>query len=292
MTEEPAVRIAELSDGLRLPYMEQGDPLGTPVLFLHGITDSWRSFELALPHLPDSIRALVLTQRGHGDASRPASGYHPEDFAGDVVAFLDRLGIDRAVIVGHSMGSVIGQIVAARHPDRVLGLVLVAAFAGYRGKPHMHELVDAVMQLCDPVDPDFVREFQESTTARPVPSWFIDNAIAESLELPARVWHAVFGQMLELDPPALSSIVAPTLILWGDQDTFASRADQDALIAGLRHARLAVYERTGHALHWEEPERFAADVALFVRSIEAGVSGPHGAKKRASNAPTSAGASS
>lgn len=292
MTEEPAVRNAELSDGLRLPYMEQGDPLGMPVLFLHGITDSWRSFELALPHLPPSIRALVLTQRGHGDASRPVGGYHPNDFAGDVVAFLDRLGIDRTVIVGHSMGSVIGQIVAARHPERTLGLVLLGAFASYRDKPSMRELVDAVRQLSDPVDPRFVREFQESTIAGSVPPWFLDNAIAESLELPARVWHAVFGAMLEYDPPPLSDIVAPTLILWGDRDAIAPRADQDALMAGLRHARFTIYAGIGHALHWEEPERFAADVEVFVRSVESGVSGAHGAKKRASSAPTSAGASS
>jgi non-heme chloroperoxidase len=283
MVAEPAVRIVQLSDELRLPYMEQGNPRGTPVVFLHGITDSWRSFELVLPHLPDSIHALVPTQRGHGDASRPVSGYHPEDFAGDVVVLLDRLGIERAVIVGHSMGSVIGQLVAARYPDRTLGLVLAGAFSGYRGNPVVQQLVDAVMTLSDPVDPRFVQEFQESTIARPVPPWFLDNAIAESLELPARVWHAVFGKLLELDPLPLSTIVAPTLILWGDRDTVARRADQDELLAGLRYARLTVYEGTGHALHWEEPERFAADVALFVRSLEAGVSTTHGAKNRANS---------
>ena len=71
MQTDPVERIAELPDGLRLPYVERGDPAGIPVVFLHGITDSWRSFQLVLPHLPPSIRALALTQRGHGDASRP-----------------------------------------------------------------------------------------------------------------------------------------------------------------------------------------------------------------------------
>jgi pimeloyl-ACP methyl ester carboxylesterase len=267
MDAHPAARIAELPHDLRLPYVEQGDPAGIPVVFLHGITDSWRSFELVLPHLPPSIRALALTQRGHGDASRPMTGYHPDDFAADVIAFLDRLAIERAVIVGHSMGSVIGRIVAARHPDRLLGLVLAGAFAGYRGRPVIQELVDAVLTLTDPVDPRFVREFQESTIARGVPPGFLDMVIAESLKLPARVWHAAFGEMLALDPPPLSSVVSPALIVWGARETIAQRADQDELMAGLRDARLVIYEGAGHALHWEEPERFAADVAAFVGTV-------------------------
>ena len=192
------------------------------------------------------------------------TGYHPNDFAADVVAFLDRLAIERAVIVGHSMGSIIGQLVAAGHPDRLRGLVLVGSFSGYRGKPAVQELVDAVLTLSDPVDPRFAREFQESTIARGVPPWFLESAIAESLKLPARVWHAAFREMLALDPPPRSSIVAPTLILWGDQDTITRRVDQDELMAGLRDARLTIYAGTGHALHWEEPVRFAADIAAFV----------------------------
>jgi pimeloyl-ACP methyl ester carboxylesterase len=74
-----------------LPYVEQGDADGVPVVLLHGVTDSWRSFEPVLPHLPDSIRAIAVTQRGHGDAPKPESGYLIEDLAGDVVALMDEL---------------------------------------------------------------------------------------------------------------------------------------------------------------------------------------------------------
>jgi pimeloyl-ACP methyl ester carboxylesterase len=62
------MKSVELPNGVRLPYVEQGDPSGVPVLLLHGITDSWYSFEPVLPHLPESIHAFALTQRGHGDA--------------------------------------------------------------------------------------------------------------------------------------------------------------------------------------------------------------------------------
>ncbi len=59
MGAEPTIKSVELPNGIRLPYAESGDPAGTPVLLLHGYTDSWRSFEPVLPHLPGSLRAIV-----------------------------------------------------------------------------------------------------------------------------------------------------------------------------------------------------------------------------------------
>src|SRR5688572_7520658 len=101
MTPEP--KTIALPGGITLHYVERGDPAGVPVLLLHGYTDSWRSFEPVLPFLPPGVRAFALTQRGHGDSDRPATGYHPDDFVSDVEAFLDALGIESAVVVGHSM---------------------------------------------------------------------------------------------------------------------------------------------------------------------------------------------
>ena len=110
------------------------------MLLLHGYTDSWRSFELILPHLPSSVRAIAPSQRGHGDADRPASGYGAADLAADAVALMDALGLDRAVVAGHSMGSLVAQRVALDHPGRVRGLVLLGAFATLRGNPAVREL--------------------------------------------------------------------------------------------------------------------------------------------------------
>jgi len=63
-----------LSTGVTLPYVEQGDPGGVPVVLLHGYSDSWRSWELLLAEPPDDVHAFAITQRGHGDADRPAHG--------------------------------------------------------------------------------------------------------------------------------------------------------------------------------------------------------------------------
>jgi pimeloyl-ACP methyl ester carboxylesterase len=267
----PTVRSIKLRSGLRLEYVEQGDPKGVPVLFLHGFTDSWRSFERILPHLPKSIHAFALTQRGHGDADRPETGYRTRDFAADVAGFMDALELKRAIIVGHSMGSTNALRFAIDYPERTLGLMLVATFATYRGNPVILDFWKrGVSRLTDPIDPAFAREFQQGTVARPVPVTFIDTAVGESLKLPARVWRAAFEGFLQDDfSRELGSVHTPTVVLWGTQDTLAPRSDQDLLLAEISGARLTIYEDAGHALHWEEPERFAADVARFSGSIAA-----------------------
>ena len=236
---------------------------------LHGVTDSWRSFEPVLPHLPASIHAFALSQRGHGDSDRPAAGYRTREFAADLAAFTDVLGLGPAVIVGHSMGSTNAMRFAIDHPERTRGLVLIGAFASYRANQTLVEFWEAdISRLRDPIAPAFAREFQESTLARPVPPAFLDMVVRESLKAPARVWRGAFAGLFEDDFAAeLGEIVAPTVAFWGDRDAFAHRADQDALVAGIPGARLVGYEGTGHAPHWEEPERFAADLTAFVTAL-------------------------
>src|SRR5688572_10637627 len=144
------LKAVELPHGLTLPCVEQGDPRGLPVLFLHGVTDSWRSFEHMLPHLPYGIRALALSQRGHGDACRPAAGYRTRDFAADIAAFVETLDLGPCVVVGHSMGSTHALRFAIDHPHLVRGLVLAACFASYRSNPAVVDLCEQIARFGDP----------------------------------------------------------------------------------------------------------------------------------------------
>jgi non-heme chloroperoxidase len=256
----------ELPTGVTLTYVEQGDPAGVPVVLLHGGTDSWRSFEPVLPYLPGSIRAFAVTQRGHGDASRPAAGYHPRDFAADVAAFLDSHDLEAAVIAGHSMGSTVALRFALDYPERTRGLVPMGTFVRYRTNPVIVKFVeDVVSGLEDPIERSVAQEFQESTLAGPISASFLDVAISESLKVPARVWQDMFAGLLDDEHVVrLGSIAAPTLLVWGDQDAFVPESDQEILLATVANSRLEVYRGIGHAVHWEEPARFAADLAAFV----------------------------
>jgi pimeloyl-ACP methyl ester carboxylesterase len=253
-----------LATGPRLHYAEQGDRRGEAIVFLHGWPDSWFSFSRVLPLLPPDLRLLAIDQRGYGESDRRESGYGIPDLAGDVLAFLDALEIDRATLVGHSFGTFVARCVAISQPRRVARLVLIGT--GFTDShPILQNLPAAMRDLPEPVPVDFAREFQAGTIYRPVPTEFFDQIVAESLKLPARLWRALIdGLMQYADETQLGTIAAPTLLLWGDHDALFSRAHQDRYLAASPHAKLTVYEETGHCPNWEQPERVAADIQAFL----------------------------
>jgi len=268
--QRPQVDAVVLPNGLRLQYVEQGDPEGPAVLLLHGYTDSWRSWERLLPVLPPHWRVLALTQRGHGDADRPRD-YAVHDMADDAAAFLDAVGVKEALVVGHSMGATVAECLAIRHPGRVAGLALLGAFATFAGNAEIQALwAEDVVELSDPIDPAFVRAFQQGTLARPVPAPFFEAMVAESLKLPARVWRgALAGQIRCELAPKRARITCATLLIWGECDALVPRSDQETLLAEIRDARLQVLPGSGHAPHWEVPAAVAALLARFVTSAAA-----------------------
>ena len=268
---KPVIKSVELPNQVRLPYAEQGHSSSLPVVLLHGFADSWRSFELVLPHLPEAIHAFALTLRGHGDASRPATGYGVRDFAADLANFQDAMRLRGAVIVGHSMGSAVAVRFAIDRPERTMGLVLVGASPTIAGTAAAREIWDStISKLTDPVDPALVRVMSESMLARPVPPAFLDVAVGEGLKVPAFVWKAAFESRRRLEgeyAAELGKIKAPTLIVWGDQDVRYPRDEQEKLASAIAGSRLIAYHGAGHFLHWEEPRRFASDLVIFVEGL-------------------------
>jgi non-heme chloroperoxidase len=262
---------AVLANGVRLPYAEHGDPDGTPVVLLHGLTDSWRSFEPVLPHLPASVHAYSVTERGQGDASRPGS-YRLEDLVADVAGFMDAVGLPSAIVGGHSMGSLVATRFAIEHPERTAGLVVMGGATSFArlGLEAMHDDLDAL-------EPggyaDYLRGFQESTLARPIPAELLETAVSESAKVSIPDFHALIDDTLLTDFSAqLGDIAAPTLLVWGEYDAICPRAEQDGLLAAIPQARLIVHEGAGHAMHWEDPERFAGELGAFCAEVSAAAS--------------------
>jgi len=253
-----------LQDGPCLHYAEAGQPEGQPVVFLHGWPDSWFTFSRVLPALPAGIRALAVDQRGFGDSDRPQSGYTIPELAGDAVAFLDALGIERATFVGHSFGSFVARQLAIARPHRVHALVLIGT--GYTAaNPVTRDLQKTLRDLQDPIPFEFARDFQASTAHRPLPADFFERIVTESLKLPPRLWRLAFDHLVAYDDAwQLEGIEARTLLLWGDRDPLFSRVDQDRFLDALPDARLSIYEETGHCPNWEQPQRVASDIAALM----------------------------
>jgi non-heme chloroperoxidase len=228
------IQSVALGNDLTLEYAEQGDPGGIPVVCLHGVTDSYRSFDPVLPLLPKSFRVFAISQRGHGHSSRPLSGYRYADLADDV--------------------------------HRFMGLVLAGAFLTIRGDATIEEFwTTTLATMTDPIDRRIAEDFQLSTLAMPVSQAFFDMVVGESLKVPAHVWRATFSEFRATDfSNELTRITAPTLMVWGDQDLYCGQPHWEGLRRAIPHAQVRLYGGHGHALHWEAPDRFARDVVSFV----------------------------
>jgi len=266
---DPAM-VAELSavtldSGLTLSYVAQGGRSGPALVLVPGATDSLWSYQLILDRLPQSLRAIAVSPRGHGDSDKPASGYRVEDFAADVVGLLDALEVERGVLAGHSSSCLVIRRVAIDAPDRVAGLVLEASPTTLRGHAELEGFVKSVVTgLADPIDPAFARAVVVDTSSDRLGAELIDTLVHEVMKVPARVWHEMFDALLQYDDTAdLPRISAPSLLVWGNADGLATRDMQEELVRLVPGARLLEYEGIGHTPRWEDPERFASDVAAF-----------------------------
>jgi non-heme chloroperoxidase len=266
--EVPQLRFAtaRLASGLRVHYAEQGDPGGEVIVFLPAYTDSWFSYSRVLPLLPGRYHAYAVDQRGHGDSERPDCCYTVEDFAADVVAFLDTVGAERATLVGHSASCLVARRVAEAHPERVARLMLLGAPGWLGDNEEELALQTAVRALEDPVPAVFARELQGAAAHVTLPEPFFERLVAESLKLPARVWKSTLEGLFAFDDAAeLGRIAAPTLLIWGEWDRWLPREEEDQLAFTIPGAKVVVYPATGHSPNWERPERVAADLDAFMR---------------------------
>lgn len=274
-----------LSTGIGMKYVELGAPNGPAVLFLHGYTDSSRSFFPTLRHLTrlaPELRLIALDLRGHGDSSMPPAAacrhtpelcFRPVDFTADVLAFMDAKGLGRVSLVGHSMGSIIAQEMALSHPGRVERIVLVGTSATVTNNPVLRDYILAepiegswktALETRGDVYPD---DFYERTPLDADPgaeAWMAANWVADPVASPdfiaqivpetSRVrlgtWIGAARALLTVDNTArLEGLTVPAFIIWPTQDAiFPYSPDQTDLMASLDEAASRCL--TGY--HWKQ----------------------------------------
>jgi pimeloyl-ACP methyl ester carboxylesterase len=254
-----------IDTGIRLKYVEMGQPQGPPLVLVHGMTDNSRSWSLIAPALAADFRLIIPDLRGHGDSDKPDLRMYPiSSYADDLASLMDALGIDSALVVGHSLGSMIAQALAVNYPEKVRKVVLESsclvkfesmgkdvyeAAVGFGEDPPPDDFMEAWYSNPNPVDPDFLR-----------------REMAESKALPPHAWRAIAKGTAASDlTPFMDELKAPTLILWGSADGFFGAEAQTALKAALPQAQTIDYLDVGHNIHWESPEIMAKDVIGFLK---------------------------
>ena len=257
-----------LPNGIRLTYVEAGDPKGEPLLLLHGFTDSSRSFTTIIPYL-SRYRLLIPDQRGHGGSDAPECCYGSSQFAYDAKLFLDALDVKRAAVLGHSLGSMVAISLAAEHPDRVSKLVLVGSTALVPVK-RGDWLYDNVAAMEGPLDArtQFARDWHPSNQPTPVDPAFAEALNAELYAIPVHVWHGVMREMAYVPVGRhASDVKAPVLVISGGKDPLFPAEHHQSLMKAFAGAKSEVFAELGHNPNWEQPEAVANAVLEFIEEV-------------------------
>lgn len=261
------------ANGLNLHYLEWGKPDALPVVCVHGYTSSAEAFNAMARRLCDRARIIALDVRGHGESAwSPAGAYQYPDQAGDLAAFVDRLGLDRFVLIGTSMGGRIAMAYAVEHPDRLLALALNDIGPDVeRGSSRITTMVGSRPDSFPSLDAalEYRRQTSPITAARPLDDQR-ETALGVLRERPDGSWGwkmdpAYIEQRLTrvAQPPpvswaALATLPCPTQIIWGTDSDVLSETQARRMVETLPKGELVAVPGVGHAPTLVEPEALAA----------------------------------
>jgi 3-oxoadipate enol-lactonase len=256
---------------VRLHYTESGQ--GEAILFINGLGADLSIWSMQVSDLSRDHRVILFDHRGTGRSDRPVDGYDMETLADDADGLLRALGVPSAHLVGHSMGGLIAQLVALRHPERVKSLVLAATSVRAPRMAHvgLHLWPDILEKLG-------VESFIDLMIAQNYTHGYVENhyryilmlrqlLIKHMNEVPidAGTLRRMIRAILDLDTEAqVDGIRVPALVLVGDQDIVFPPVLVEVLARRIPKAEFVVLERCAHNLMLENPEAFNARVRAFL----------------------------
>lgn len=250
-------------DGVGLCYDDVGRRDGVPLVFIHGWTADRHRWDDQLAHFAGRYRVIRLDLPGHGSSDLTAEPYTIGELARNVRALLDRLGVDRFVAVGHSMGGMIALTLALKHPERVERLVVVDSLARmvYSRSRQLLILLSRLLPFRMFVAINIRRAFKPGT-----PPAEVARYVAQAQSTPRRVVMGCFNAMRRFDVlDRVGELELPMLIVHGYFDVQFPLREALRMAVRIPESLVKVLN-TGHEALVEDPEAVTRAVGWFLET--------------------------
>ncbi len=267
-------------NGIEMYYEEHGDANAEPLLLIMGFTMNAAAWAPQIPALAERYHVIAFDNRGAGRTTQPDGGYTIPQMAGDAAALLDHLGIASAHIIGASMGGMIAQEFAIRHPGRVRSLVLACTTPGGPKSAGYAEMMTTsaegleINDLSEMLTPERLTEgmeqlFTPAFIAHPGPGLM---QMGSAAMLYPQTLAGMKGQLAAIRAhdtyDRLTTISAPTLVIGGDADTLVDAKNSPLLASRIPNAKLHMLPGQRHGFTAEKPEETNRVILDFLAQVK------------------------
>jgi 3-oxoadipate enol-lactonase len=263
-------KMKTLINDIAVSYIEHGTSDGLPLVFIHGFPFSHKMWEPQICKLPDSIHAIAYDVRGHGSSDVGDGQFTVEIFVDDLIALLDHLRIEKAILCGLSMGGYIALRAIERHPDRIKGLILCDTKSESDTNEEKIKRTSSIIIVKSAGASVFVEDFVKSVFW---PKTFKNNP--EVIEFIKKIIRAnstlgICGTLLALaartdTTQSLSSINVPTCIIVGEYDLRTPPAVSQAMHKAIFGSEIHILSNAGHISNLENTEDFNKNLIAFLK---------------------------
>lgn len=278
-----ASRYVQLANGVRVHYRDQGRKDGPVLVLVHGFSANLETWEPWVQRLGGDYRIISLDLPGHGLTRAPEGFTLPRSGFVDIVDETTRkLGVEKFVLAGNSMGGGVTWNYALAHPDRVQGIVLVDAAGWPREAGDKDDGPVAFKILRNPVGRALVKDLDTTAMTKaglrdafePQPDLATDAMVTRYVEMARAPGHKdiILGLMSGFDPAdaataeKLGKIAVPVLVMHGDTDRLIPVGDAKRFGDAIPGATVIVYEKTGHVPMEQVADKSAADLDAWLKA--------------------------
>ena len=261
------------SGALTIHYLQWGSTEAMPLVLLHHVSSQAHTWDYFARSMSSHYRVLALDMRGHGDSQWAGEGhYTTEDYASDVAALVQHLGLQSVIILGGSLGGRVGLVYAAEHPDDVAALIMEDV-----GPVRPSEISQRFAQRVAAGDPEFdtIEEWADhlrGENRRTPVDFFLHSARHATKRLangklglkrdpaiqgdfvPLELWHYV------------EKVRAPFLLMLGSQSAIVSSEHRDRMVEMIPRGRAVTIQDAGHIIVHDKPDEFDRAVREFLAS--------------------------